>query len=97
MPALNQFTETPIDWTETSTYRLDSRTGVGKNPAIYEYRPLEVATQAQPRMPKQGSKTERNPFFELPPRYMAYIAGSTFLENNRIEGPEETWPFNLVN
>lgn len=38
MPALNQFTETPIDWTETSTYRLDSRTGVGQNPAIYEYR-----------------------------------------------------------
>lgn len=38
MPALNQFTETPIDWTETSTYRLDSRTGVGKNLAIYENR-----------------------------------------------------------
>lgn len=41
----------------------------------------------------------RKPFFFIvvPPRYMAYIPGSTFLENNRIEGPEENWPFNLVN
>jgi hypothetical protein len=31
------------------------------------------------------------------PRYMAYIPGSTFLENNLIEGPEENRPFNLVN
>ena len=35
--------------------------------------------------PKQGAKN-RKPFFEVPPRYMAYIPGSTFLENNRIEG-----------
>jgi hypothetical protein len=34
--------------------------------------------------PKQGAKN-RKPFFEVPPRYMAYIPGSTFLENNRIE------------
>lgn len=49
--------------------------------------------------PKEGEKN-RKPSLTLkffPDTWLTYPAQPTFLENNRIEGPEENWPFNLVN